>query len=152
MTLDEAIKHAEEVAKGNEKLAEFYYKEPGRNTALGDSCMDCAAEHYQLVEWLKELKALKAKPCEDCISREDAVELVYKARRMPPIEGVLTDTMSWAIAFVGNASSVEPERKLGKWINVDGSTNTADCSCCGNRGRAWMRYCYMCGSMMEVEV
>lgn len=45
--------------------------------------------------------------------------------------------------------SVEPERKPGKWINVDGSTNTADCSCCGNRGRAWMNYCYECGSTMK---
>ena len=45
--------------------------------------------------------------------------------------------------------SVEPERNVGKWINVDGSTNTADCSCCGNRGRAWMNYCYECGSTMK---
>ena len=46
---------------------------------------------------------------------------------------------------------IEPERKSGKWINVDGSTNTADCSCCGNRGRAWMNYCYECGAKMEVN-
>lgn len=58
MTLDEAIKHAEEVAKGNENLAEFYYKEPGRNTALGDDCRECAEEHRQLAEWLKDYERL----------------------------------------------------------------------------------------------
>ena len=41
MTLEEAIKHAEEVA----------------NTA----CNKCAEEHRQLAEWLRELKQIKEK-------------------------------------------------------------------------------------------
>jgi hypothetical protein len=44
MTLDEAIKHAEEVANGM--------------TAQGE-CPECAADHRQLAEWLKELRAVK---------------------------------------------------------------------------------------------
>ena len=43
MTLDEAIKHAEEVAKQNEEKR----------------CCKCAEEHRQLAEWLKELKQLR---------------------------------------------------------------------------------------------
>ena len=39
MSIDEAIKHAEEVANS--------------------SCEKCAEEHRQLAEWLKELKRLK---------------------------------------------------------------------------------------------
>ena len=47
MTLDEAIKHAEEVAE--EKR-----------------CEKCAKEHRQLAEWLKELKQLREQElCED---------------------------------------------------------------------------------------
>lgn len=44
MTLEEAIKHCEEVA---------------------NSCnnKDCALDHKQLAEWLKELKSLKSKNC-----------------------------------------------------------------------------------------
>ena len=38
MTLDEAIKHAEEVAKEQEKLGK------------------CAEEHRQLAKWLRELR------------------------------------------------------------------------------------------------
>ena len=57
MTLDEAIQHCEITAKSNEKLAEFYYnKDPGKNQKSGDACQECAAEHRQLAEWLKELK------------------------------------------------------------------------------------------------
>ena len=43
MTLDEAIKHCEEVAEEQEEK----------------ECLECAAEHRQLAEWLKELKAYK---------------------------------------------------------------------------------------------
>lgn len=52
MTLNEAIKHEEEVTKIKEKEA---------NGFIGGSlshieCLDCAREHRQLAEWLKELK------------------------------------------------------------------------------------------------
>ena len=51
MTLDEAIKHAEEVSMDNINRANILWdsKEKAR-------CEDCAEEHRQLAEWLKELK------------------------------------------------------------------------------------------------
>lgn len=58
MTIEEAIKHAEEVAEGQLMRA-------GKCTgddSLCDkysSCMKCAEEHRQLAEWLKELKQLR---------------------------------------------------------------------------------------------
>lgn len=42
MEIDEAIKHAEQVAELNEA-----------------ECFECAEEHRQLAKWLKELKALR---------------------------------------------------------------------------------------------
>lgn len=54
MTIDEAIKHCEEVAENQEWLAE---------QDMGDySCKlsrECASEHRQLADWLRELEALK---------------------------------------------------------------------------------------------
>lgn len=47
LDLESAIKHAEEVAETIEKQG--YYKIPE------DLC-ECANEHRQLAEWLKELK------------------------------------------------------------------------------------------------
>ncbi len=59
MTIDEAIKNEEEAVEGNEKLAEFYYKGHGRNTALGNACRELADERRQLAAWLTELKQYK---------------------------------------------------------------------------------------------
>ena len=52
MTLDEAIKHAEEV------MAENLEKTKGRNASdpIAINCFERADEHRQLAEWLKELK------------------------------------------------------------------------------------------------
>lgn len=52
MTLDEAIKHAEEV------MVENLGKTKGRNASdpIAINCSECAEEHRQLAEWLKELK------------------------------------------------------------------------------------------------
>lgn len=57
MSLDEAIKHAEEVAEENQAIVDScdYY---GENMA---KCEKCAEEHRQLAEWLKELKELRGK-------------------------------------------------------------------------------------------
>ena len=78
MELDEAIKHAEEIAEESEKdakswvcdgwqsgfkkltpekEAEFY----AERVKLSDNCAKCAEEHRQLAEWLKELKELREK-------------------------------------------------------------------------------------------
>ena len=55
MSLDEAIKHCEEVAEENQAIVDScdYY---GENMA---KCEKCAEEHRQLAEWLKELKQLR---------------------------------------------------------------------------------------------
>jgi len=65
MTLDEAIKHCEEVAKKQEITARSNLIEIDKIKADGilrvydadkyESCMKCASEHRQLAEWLKRL-------------------------------------------------------------------------------------------------
>lgn len=51
MTLDEAIKHCEEVVAKYEKQAFFSMSNEGKKY----NCK-CAEEHKQLAEWLRELK------------------------------------------------------------------------------------------------
>ena len=60
MTLDEAIKHAEEMAELNEECARIY-NEQG-DVIASCSCKECAEEHRQLAEWLRELKEYR----DDC--------------------------------------------------------------------------------------
>jgi len=71
MTLDEAIKHAEEVAEEKEGEAQDleYSKLDWRHEA--NQCSKCAEEHRQLAGWLKDYKRLleqepKTGHCEDC--------------------------------------------------------------------------------------
>ena len=63
MTLDEAIKHAEEVAEKKENLTKIYkalnedrLNEDRLSFAEEEKCIE---EHRQLAEWLKELKQLR---------------------------------------------------------------------------------------------
>ena len=67
MTLEEAIKHADEVAIEQTRIMARYDSASGyarsRNEAIrtesAKKCEQCAAEHRQLAEWLKELKNVK---------------------------------------------------------------------------------------------
>lgn len=65
MTLDEAIKHCEEVAEELEKKVKPYQCESINkklyeiNKKEWDDCLECAKEHRQLAEWLRELKAYR---------------------------------------------------------------------------------------------
>ena len=54
MTLDEAINHADEVAKESNKKANDLYR--AKSYEESRECIWCSEEHRQLAEWLKELK------------------------------------------------------------------------------------------------
>ena len=66
MTLDEAIKHAEEVAEENENNAQIWHKQTKNRIVdfcdkaiqAENNCIKCAEEHRQLAEWLKDYKRL----------------------------------------------------------------------------------------------
>ena len=65
MTIEEAIKHCEEVEEKQEALANTFksfkdYGNPKSSITSGyEKCKKCASEHRQLAEWLKELKKLR---------------------------------------------------------------------------------------------
>lgn len=60
MTLDEAIIHAENVATRKVREANRCFSHGGSEYAeCGELLRECAVEHRQLAEWLKELKAYR---------------------------------------------------------------------------------------------
>lgn len=59
MELDEAIKHAEEVANEKEKLGSMGRGNPDKYALSPEQCFKCAEDHRQLAEWLKELKRFR---------------------------------------------------------------------------------------------
>ena len=64
MTLDEAIKHCEEVAQEHERHLKVYENIDEDRPLFKEEeneCKECAKEHKQLAGWLKQLKKLKEK-------------------------------------------------------------------------------------------
>jgi bacterioferritin-associated ferredoxin len=57
MTIDEEIKHQEEISDRYARMSE--YEENNGNDGIAKDCAECAADHRQLAEWLTELKELK---------------------------------------------------------------------------------------------
>lgn len=58
MNIDEAIKHCEEVAETEEQKLKDWKGDYSHLQKI-DSCKECASEHRQLADWLKELKAYR---------------------------------------------------------------------------------------------
>ena len=57
MTLDEAIQHAEDKSKEIYIKAMLCHANPDDGEL--DKCIECAKEHEQLAEWLKEYREMK---------------------------------------------------------------------------------------------
>ena len=83
MTLDEAIKHCEEVAEElrNVDMGELdalYCGDTECIEARKNDCIECARDHKQLAEWLKELKQLREQtrwtPCSERLPKENEYE------------------------------------------------------------------------------
>lgn len=68
LNLEDAIKHAEEVAKVNESWHEEYIDTAFEQHAL--NCKKCAEDHRQLAEWLKILKRVK-------FEFDEAMRIIY---------------------------------------------------------------------------
>ena len=73
MTLEEAIKHCEEVAEENTKACDrcVCFQNEYNNIECDECyievCNKCASEHRQLAEWLKALKEIwDSGDCNDC--------------------------------------------------------------------------------------
>ena len=151
MTLDEAIKHCEEKAK---ELSDKAYAEWGKSMTEEEAynCNECAREHEQLAEWLKELKALKEAPKRDLISREALKKEISNNKKVAGrfIEGVIMlidnapsvevdemtqDLINKVNVNIGLAKPIKDERPQGEWIGINrdcrGYCDTFKCSICG---------------------
>lgn len=59
LTIEEAIKHAKEVAEMNYNDAEKFDSNDSAENYMKANCMKCAEQHEKLAEWLEELKSYK---------------------------------------------------------------------------------------------
>lgn len=64
MTIEEAIKHCEEVAERLEGKDGYAYTD--------STCEECAKDHRQLAEWLRALKEIwDSGDCNDCLHQNN---------------------------------------------------------------------------------
>jgi hypothetical protein len=123
MTLDEAIKHAEEVAEEkqlkahNLKQCKDYGNPKSTITSGVGECETCADEHRQLAEWLKDYKRLLEQPTsDDCVSRAETIKAITEWYSDMLESGVEKYD---PISVINSLPPVTPARKVGKWISVD---------------------------------
>lgn len=123
MSLDDAIKHAEEIADSR--------------------CDTCGQEHRQLAEWLKELKIYKQEPC-DAISREwlmrRATERFYT-----------TNYFNHISAMIEEAPPVTPNKRKGHWIHFSQSDDCSECGYSTGKYESPSNFCPNCGADMRGE-
>lgn len=139
MTLEEAIKHAEEVAEEKENEAQDleYSKLDWKYEA--NQCSKCSEEHRQLAKWLKELKNYR--------ERIPSYEAGYNdAKREIALSG------EYERCYERGKADAQP--KMGHWIDegfyADGHSEHAyRCSECDEHYIGYVgeyKYCPTCGS------
>ena len=180
MTLDEAIAHAEEVAKENQRVIDT-------GIVFNDVTIDMlycddteviekhlanyqkrAEEYRQLAEWLRDYKQLKKQePCEDAISRQAVLDLCDKKTRYDILyeyyEGKKC-IRGWNEGKIINFTqlmqlpSVIPQSKTGHWIIMDiedCELFMAKCSECGeivdSRMISKSPYCHCGAKMVDLQ-
>lgn len=95
MTLEEAILHAEEVAEAEEQKYKDWKGDYPHLKKI-DSCLECAKEHRQLAEWLRELqrcrfeisecKAILDNPTPD-VTENDKKRAMFVLQTFPDVRG-----------------------------------------------------------------
>ena len=156
MNIDETIQRCVEVAKGRSDLC--CYMQPGKRGDHLLKCLECAVEHRQIAEWLKELKAYKESTdahdtnVGSLISRQDAIDAAINA--VDEWDGGSSPTRADMIvdAINNTVPSVERKRDKGEWI-----WSPEEGYKCSNCGMIWMRmvyprnFCTNCGADMRGE-
>ena len=146
MTLDEAIKHCEEVAEElrNVDMGELdalYCGDTECIEARKNDCIECANEHKQLAEWLKELKQFKEqKSCEDTVNRQSVLDINFKQ--------IMLTTANPAEMIRQKVKALPPatpKRKVGEWIKKNNDYfDWYECSECGYGSDGEMKYNRLC--------
>ena len=85
------------------------------------------------------------KPCDDAVSREDAIEAIASNDSTNGTVAVFTGKQ--VIAMLNKLPSVRlQEQKTGHWMGADG--DNAICSCCNRLNHLYGEYCKHCGAKM----
>lgn len=154
MTLEEAIKHCNEVAEKNEKKGKMiqnnFSKLRREQKQEIDSCLECASEHRRLAKWLLELKNYQR-------GIERIKELRDGFNQIPlSLEASVLESALELLGEEGRKALEQQPRPRGKWIHwTDDYKDYVTCSCCeyGEEGEVLLSdktpFCPICGADMR---
>lgn len=106
------------------------------------------------------IEALSAEPCEDCISRQEAIDTIgalyldgdssmsYRA------DAETGDTLIGKFQAITELSDLPPvtlQQKMGRWIHFAWSDDCSECGWSTGKYESPTNYCPNCGAKMEVS-
>jgi len=100
------------------------------------------------------IEALEKEPCEDCISRQEAIDAVIDlCRHYTPTKSVNHPHVDFVIEALQKLPSVTPKKKTGKWMQAPDAPNCYWCSECGcyrdsEHDEGLLNFCPNCGAKM----
>ena len=146
----------------NESQRTLYYI--AENMKMDKSISEEGYRHFQTA-----IKALEQEPCEDCISRDEAISRI-EVRQKITCESDPYNYEDWtkgyeegiddAIAMINSVPSASAQPKKGKWMTygMDIAPHPLHCSVCGwsnhHINNSWImefKRCPECGADMEVD-
>jgi hypothetical protein len=118
MSINEAIRHCEEVASSCQHKAYNIERDD-----YADLC-ECAAEHRQLAKWLRELKELRSRVNNDCISRQAAINecntnghiSAYELEKLPAVTLPLPPPPPTTTTTFSEEDLIEIQHRFGEWV------------------------------------
>lgn len=160
MTLDEAIKHAEEKAEEQQLRADNWTKE--WDNGFVNYCNKCAEEHRQLAEWLKELKKYREQTKinhnstenndNDLVSRKAVIDMMNKIFFDNDfsefrVEYGSQGAMYYAINYVKELPTIiEADKEYKAEVITRGN-----CMMCGKELTEGLFLCKECGDKVNKE-
>ena len=149
MTIQEAINHANEVAKINRTRTKHKALHNNDKDEI-NACLQCAEEHEQLAEWLEEIQQYRA------IGTVEEIKKVVRFLSMDNDNGIIEDLqllnqyqLIGTVEECREAMEKQKEMKTGEpYMNGYGNTK-AECLNCHCTVMYPSNYCKFCGQKLD---
>ncbi len=106
------------------------------------------------VENVRQLPPVTPQPCDDCISRQAAIDIIDKwVKSMHVLIELPANEVTPLFESVHELPSVAPQPKMGYWewnqYDANPKIGNFHCSLCHSIGRSYFDYCPYCGAKMS---